>query len=247
MSKQNREQGRTERAAAIRAAQARRERNRRLAIIAGVVVLLGAIIAGGAWYGSGSGDKPSTGTKTPPVAAGTASLEMGDPNAPVKIVIYEDFLCPFCRELESSTRDILRENAAKGKVLVEYQPINLLTRFPYSAKALNAWAAVLKNKGPKAALELHDLLYEHQPYEESSGNVTDGQIASWVKQAGADTDAVRQAMKAPDTAFFAAAQQAMTDANVTSTPTVFVNGEELPPTGVADMVSKIEAAVDQGS
>jgi protein-disulfide isomerase len=247
MSKQNREQGRTERAAAIRAAQARRERNRRLAIIAGVVVLLGAIIAGGAWYGSGSGDKPSTGTKTPPVAAGTASLEMGDPNAPVKIVIYEDFLCPFCRELESSTRDFLRENAAKGKVLVEYQPINLLTRFPYSAKALNAWAAVLKNKGPKAALELHDLLYEHQPYEESSGNVTDGQIASWVKQAGADTDAVRQAMKAPDTAFFAAAQQAMTDANVTSTPTVFVNGEELPPTGVADMVSKIEAAVDQGS
>jgi protein-disulfide isomerase len=247
MSKQNREQGRTERAAAIRAAQARRERNRRLAIIAGVVVLLGAIIAGGAWYGSGSGDKPSTGTKTPPVAAGTASLEMGDPNAPVKIVIYEDFLCPFCRELESSTRDFLRENAAKGKVLVEYQPINLLTRFPYSAKALNAWAAVLKNKGPKAALELHDLLYEHQPYEESSGNVTDGQIASWVKQAGADTDAVRQAMKAPDTAFFAAAQQAVTDANVTSTPTVFVNGEELPPTGVADMVSKIEAAVDQGS
>jgi protein-disulfide isomerase len=236
MSKQNREQGRTERAAAIRAAQARRERNRRL-----------AIIAGGAWYGSGSGDKPSTGTKTPPVAAGTASLEMGDPNAPVKIVIYEDFLCPFCRELESSTRDFLRENAAKGKVLVEYQPINLLTRFPYSAKALNAWAAVLKNKGPKAALELHDLLYEHQPYEESSGNVTDSQIASWVKQAGADTDAVRQAMKAPDTAFFAAAQQAMTDANVTSTPTVFVNGEELPPTGVADMVSKIEAAVDQGS
>jgi protein-disulfide isomerase len=247
MSKQNREQGRTERAAAIRAAQARRERNRRLAIIAGVVVLLGAIIAGGAWYGSGSGDKPSTGTKTPPVAAGTASLEMGDPNAPVKIVIYEDFLCPFCRELESSTRDFLRENAAKGKVLVEYQPINLLTRFPYSAKALNAWAAVLKNKGPKAALELHDLLYEHQPYEESSGNVTDSQIDSWVKQAGADTDAVRQAMKAPDTAFFAAAQQAMTDANVTSTPTVFVNGEELPPTGVAEMVSKIEAAVDQGS
>jgi protein-disulfide isomerase len=247
MSKQNREQGRTERAAAIRAAQARRERNRRLAIIAGVVVVLGAIIAGGAWYGSGSGDKPSTGTKTPPVAAGTASLEMGDPNAPVKIVIYEDFLCPFCRELESSTRDFLRENAAKGKVLVEYQPINLLTRFPYSAKALNAWAAVLKNKGPKAALELHGLLYEHQPYEESSGNVTDSQIASWVKQAGADTDAVRQAMKAPDTAFFAAAQQAMTDANVTSTPTVFVNGEELPPTGVADMVSKIEAAVDQGS
>jgi protein-disulfide isomerase len=247
MSKQNREKDRTARAAAIRAAQARKERNRRVAIIAGVVVLLGAIVAGGAWYGSGSGGKASTGAKIPPVAAGTASLKMGDPGAPVKVVIYEDFLCPFCRELESSTRDFLRENAAKGKVLVEYQPINLLTRFPYSAKVLNAWAAVLKNKGPEAALELHDLLYEHQPYEESSDQVTDSQIAGWVKQAGADTDAVRQAMKTPDTEFFTAAQQAMISAKVTSTPTVFINGEELPPTGVADMVSKIEAAVDQGS
>ena len=247
MSKQSREQGRTARAAAIRAAQARKERNRRVALIVGVVVLLGAIVAGGAWYGSGSGTKTSTSSDTPPVAAGTASLKMGEESAPVKIVIYEDFLCPFCRELESSTRDFLRENAAKGKVLVEYQPINLLSRFPYSAKALNAWAAVLKHKGPQAALELHDLLYENQPYEESSDQVTNSQIEGWVKKAGADTDAVRQAMKTQDTAFFTAAQQAMAAANVNSTPTVFINGEELPPTGVAEMVSKIEAAVDQAS
>jgi protein-disulfide isomerase len=247
MSKQNRDQGRTARAAAIRSAQARKERNRRIAIIAGVVVLLGAIVAGGAWYGSGAKDKASTASDQPPVAAGAASLTMGKADAPVKIVIYEDFLCPFCRELESSTRDFLRENAAKGKVLVEYQPINLLTRFPYSARALNAWAAVLKHKGPEAALELHDLLYENQPYEESSGQVSDGKIAGWVKQAGADTASVREAMKKPDQAFFATAQQAMTTANVTSTPTVFINGQELPPTGVADMVSKIEAAVDQSS
>jgi len=58
---------------------------------------------------------------------------------------------------------------------------------------------------------------------------------------------VRQAMKTPDAEFFTAAQQAMTSAKVTSTPTVFINGQELPPTGVADMVSKIEAAIDQGS
>jgi protein-disulfide isomerase len=247
MSKQSRDQGRTARAAAIRAAQERKERNRRVAIVVGVVVLLGAVVAGGAWYGSGGGSKPSTGSAAPPVAAGPASLTMGKATAPVKIVIYEDFLCPFCRELESSTRDFLRENAAKGKVRVEYQPINLLSRFPYSAKALNAWAAVLKNKGPQAALELHDLLYENQPYEESSGQVTDSQIAGWVEKAGADTDAVRQAMKTQDTAFFAAAQQAMTAAKVTSTPTVFLNGQQLPQTGVAEMVSKIEAAVDQAN
>jgi protein-disulfide isomerase len=247
MSKQNREQGRAQRAAAIRAEQARKERNRRIALIVGIVVLLGAIVAAGAWFGSGGNDKPATDSKLPPLAAGAASLQMGDSSAPVKVVIYEDFLCPFCRELENSTRTFLRENADKGKVYVEYQPINLLRDFAYSAKSLNAWAAVLKHASPEAALRLHDVLFDNQPYEQSSDQVSDSQIADWVKQAGGDNADVREAMKSQDADFFAAAQKAMTDAKVVSTPTVFVNGQLLPPTAVADMVSKIEAAVQQAS
>jgi protein-disulfide isomerase len=247
MSKQSREQNRTLRAAAIRAEQARKERNRRVALIAGIVVLLGAIVAGGAWYGSGGKKAPSTASDAPPVAAGAATLEMGKSSAPVKVVIYEDFLCPFCRELENSTRTFLHENAAKGKVYVEYQPINLLSEYAYSAKAMNAWAAVLKHASPEAALKLHDLLYDHQPYEQSSDQVTDAQIAAWVKQAGGDNAAVRAAMKTKDAEFFAIAQEAMSGANIQSTPTVFVNGKQLTTTAVADMVTQIEAAVDQGS
>lgn len=247
MSKQNREQGRTERAAAIRAAQARNERNRRLAIAAVVVVVLGAVVAAGAWFGGGGSDKTPAATDLPPVAAGAASLKMGDADAPVKIVIYEDFLCPFCRELESSTREFLQENADQGKVYVEFQPINLLTTFDYSAKALNAFAAVLKHDSPEAALRLHDILYDNQPYEQTSDQVSDDQIADWVKEAGADTDEVRDAMKTQDTEFFAAAEQAMTTAGIKGTPTVFINGEELPASSVIDMTSQIEAAVEQGS
>jgi protein-disulfide isomerase len=247
MSKQNREQGRAQRAAAIRAAQARKERNRRVALMAGIVVLLGAVVAAGVWYGGGSADTPTASSTTPTLTAGPATLEMGNPKAPVKVVIYEDFLCPFCRELENSTRTFLQENAAKGKVYVEYQPINLLRSSTYSARAMNAWAAVLKHASPAAALKLHDLLYDHQPYEQSSGQVTDAQIAAWVKEAGGDNAAVRTAMKTQDAEFFAIAQQAMSAANIQSTPTVFVNGKQLPVTAVTDMVTQIEAAVDQGS
>jgi protein-disulfide isomerase len=244
MSKQSRDQGRSQRAAAIRAEQARKERNRRVALVAGIVVLLGAIIAGGAWYGNGSTDKPSAGTDTPPMAAGQASLTMGDPDAPVKVVVYEDFLCPFCRELESSTRTFLQENAAKGKVYVEYQPINLLRDFTYSAAAMNAWAAVLKHGSPEQALKLHDLLFDNQPYEQTSEDHV-GDIDGWVEEVVGDDSAVRDAMATQDTAFFAAAEKAMTDAKITGTPTVFINGEELPQMAVTDMVSRIESAVDQ--
>jgi protein-disulfide isomerase len=247
MSKQNREQGRAQRAAAIRAEQARKERNRRVALIAGIVVVLSAIVAVYAVFGTGGNNKPATDANLPPLAAGPASLKMGDSSAPVKVVIYEDFLCPFCRELENSTRTFLRENADKGKVYVEYQPINLLQNYAYSAKALNAWAAVLKHASPAATLKLHDVLFDNQPYEQSSDQVSDSQIADWVAQAGGDNADVRAAMKSQDTDFFTAAQKAMTDAKVDSTPTVYVNGKKLPVTSVTDMVSTIEAAVDQGS
>jgi protein-disulfide isomerase len=246
MSKQSREQGRTERAAAIRAAQARNERNRRVGLIAGIVVLLVAIVGAGAWLGSGGKDKKDDTTASSLVAA-EASLQMGDDDAPVKIVIYEDFLCPFCRELETSTRDFLEENADKGKVYVEYRPINLLRTFPYSARALNAWAAVLKHGSPEAALRLHGLLFDNQPYEQSSEQTTDSQIAEWVKEAGGDNADVRKAMKTEDTAFFDAAQAAMTSDDVTGTPTVFINGQELEPTAVVTMVTQIKAAVEQAN
>lgn len=243
MSKQNREQNRSERAAAIRAAQARKERNR-IALVVAIVVALGAIVAGGAWYtSSGSSDPGSTAVAE--ATAEEASLVVGKANAPVKVVIYEDFLCPYCRQLEDQTRDFLRESAAEGKVQVTYQPINLLQQYDYSARALNAWAAVLGNASPQDALKLHDLLFENQPYETASDSVSDADLAELVKEAGAGSSAVTAALKTKDAAFFAAAQQAMTTANVEGTPTVHVNGKAL--TGaVSSLVSQIEQAVQQG-
>jgi protein-disulfide isomerase len=248
MSKQSREQSRTERAAAVRAAQARKERNRRVALVVGIVVLLSAIVAAGAWLGGGGSNSSSSSSKSAQsVSAGDIFLSVGDSKAPVKVVVYEDFLCPFCRELEASTRDFLRENADKGRVYVEYRPINLLRQYAYSAKALNAWAAVLKNASPEAALKLHNLLFDKQPYEQASDQVTDSQIAAWVKEAGGDNAKVRDAMKSKDTAFFDAMSAEMVKEKIDSTPTVFINGKELPVTAVTQMVTQIETAVEQGN
>jgi protein-disulfide isomerase len=247
MSKQSRDQGRTQRAAAIRAAQARKERNRRVALIAGIIVLLGAIVAAGAWYGGGGGSSKGTDNGTQAVSAGSTYLKVGSSKAPVKVVIYEDFLCPYCRELEASTRDFLRENADKGKVYVEYRPINLLRQYAYSAKALNAWAAVLKHASPEAALKLHNLFYDNQPYEQAADQVTDAQIAAWVKEAGGDNSDVRDAMATKDTSFFDATNAEMDKNNIQGTPTVIINGKELPITAVTQMTSQIETAVEQGN
>jgi len=241
MSKDKRESNRAEKAAAIRAAQARKERNRRIALILGIIVVLGAVVAAGAWYSS---DKTtSIDNSSVEVQAGDGSILVGTNTAPVKVLIYEDFLCPFCRELEESTRDFLRENAAKGKVQVEYRPINLLTQTTYSARAMNAWAQVLANASPADALKLHDLLYENQPYEQNADQTTDSDIAALVQKSVGDNSKVMAALKTTDNAFFASASQVMADKGIDSTPTVFIDGHELTGMSVQQIVDAIEKAV----
>jgi protein-disulfide isomerase len=246
MSKQGREQNRVQKAAAIRAEQERRERNRRVGLVAGIVVLLCAIVAGGFWYSSSGGSTPSVASGDATVTASTTALKVGKKDAPVKVVIYEDYQCPFCRELENSTRTFLRENAAKGKVLVEYQPVNLLAGLPYSSNALNAWLSVLQTGTPKAALKLHDLLYDNQPYEQDSAKVTLAQIGGWVKDAGGDDAAARDAMKNPDGVVLGVLRNLMASQGIQGTPTVLVNDKLVSATSMSDMAKKIESAVDNG-
>ena len=239
MSKQNREVGRTERAAAIRAQQARTERNRRIGLVALIVVILGAVVAAGTWYsGGGSSDTPRAAVVA---TAGDGAVLVGKADAPVTVVVYEDFQCPYCRQLEDSTRDFLRENAAAGKVRVEYHPIDLL-KSPYGERGMNAFAAVLTHSTPQAALKLHDLLYDNQPYESDSGSVSPSQILGFVEKAGGSNAAVKAALDTQDTAFFRAASELMTQKKITSTPTVLIDGTPVTG-GVADIVKAIEDAV----
>lgn len=245
MSKQNREQSRTERAAAVRAEAARKDRNRKVGLAVMIVVILGAVVAAGVWASNGSGTTAPTTHVA--VAAGDGTVVVGKASAPVKVTIYEDFLCPYCRELEESTRDYLRQNAADGKVQVTYHPINLLTSTTYSARALNAWAAVLKHGTPQQALTLHDLFYDNQPYESDADSTTNADIAKLVARSGATDNAVTSALSVTDTAFLTAANQAMASANVTGTPTIYLNGKQLPAAAVSDLVSQIEKAVDAAS
>jgi protein-disulfide isomerase len=246
VSKQNRDQNRTERAATVLADQARKARNRRVALIIGIVVVLCAIVAGGAWYSAGGSSSDPAASTSATVTAGAGSVVVGDDNAPVKVLVYEDFQCPFCRQLEDQTRDFLSENAAAGKVQVEYRPINLLEDLPYSAKALNAFAAVLKHGTPEQALKLHNLLYENQPYESDSAKVTDADIAKLVAASGAKGADIDAALATTDSAFFASAQQAMQDAQVQGTPTVLVDGKPVSGASLPDIVDAIEKAVQSG-
>jgi protein-disulfide isomerase len=258
MSQQVSEQERARQVAELRAARLRKERNRRIAAIVGILVVVGAAVAAGTWFNSESGTTADDSSVE--VAVGDGSLLVGSGAAPVQVVVYEDFGCAACRDLEDATRDFLRENAAKGKVRVEYRPVPLVTATPYAEQAMNAWAAVLAHSSATDALKLHDLLFEKQPAPSSSpssspsgspGATTAGTaeatVAAMVKEAGADNAAVLAALRTSDDAFLAAVSRAAADKGITTAPTVFVNGRQQTGTSTLAVAEAIEKAVSRGA
>ncbi len=225
-AKRDARRARTERARAQaeerRKAAKRKDQLTKFGIVGAVLVLL---VGGYFLFTSLGSDKPDT---PPEGASSDFGLVLGDADAPKSIVVYEDFLCPFCGQLEQTVGDQLDEQVEAGDVTVEYRPIPFLSgRFDYSAEAANAFAVVLDASGPEVAKEFHDLLFDNQP-PESGPHPDDDQLVEWAVEAGATEDDVRPGIE--DMTFEGwvdAAGDAASDAGVDSTPTVLVDGEKV--------------------
>ena len=233
-AKRDARRARTERARAQaeerRKAAKRKEQLTRFGLVGAVLVL----IVGGYFLVTSLGsDKPDT----PPEGA---SGDYGLADDPKSIVIYEDFLCPFCGDLEQTVGDQLDAAVEAGDVKVEYRPLPFLERISdYSPEAANAFAVVLEESGPEVAKAFHDLLFDNQPPE--SGPFPDeDDFVEWAVEAGADEDAVRPGIE--DMTFegwVEAAGDAASKAGINSTPTVLIDGEKVEGETLQEIAAKM--------
>lgn len=223
MSKKNRSNDRTARAAAALEAQQREERRRRNLMVGGVVVGIVVILLAG-WLIARNLD--TTDDVAAPAAGSEFGLTIGPSDAPHEVIVYEDFLCPFCGDFERASSEELSALAADGKVKVEYRPFNLLSSISdYSERSAGAFSIVLDQSGADVAKEFHDLLFENQP-SESGPFPGNADLVDLAVEAGASEDEVREPIEAGDGAGWVAdATQAAEDAGVTGTPTVLLDGE----------------------
>lgn len=221
MSKKSAQSNRERAAAALREQQ-RQEARRRNLMVGGVVgVLVVAVVAGFLWMRAND----SSGDIAAPAAGSEFGLTIGPEGAPREVIVYEDFHCVHCADLESRTRDDLTAAAEAGDVRVEYRPIAFLTQ--YSVRAANAFKVVLDESGPDIAKTYHDLLFEN--YEEASGSedgLDDDTLVSLAGEAGADEDAVRDGIEqVTSQGWVDDATKAAEDAGVQGTPSVLLDGE----------------------
>ncbi|MFC4785249.1 DsbA family protein [Nocardioides sp. MAHUQ-72] len=235
MSKKTARDSRAERAAAALKEQQRAERRRATLMIGGVVVAILLVVVGG--FLVNRARDTSTDVSAPPAGTGDYGVAIGQKDAPHTVVIYEDFLCPYCGELEKVSHDELASLADEGKVYVEYRPFNLLDT-DYSVAAAAAFKVVLDESGPDVAKKFHDLLYADQP--EESGPYPD---SSWLVdkavEAGATESDVRDGIESgAGKSWVEDASKAADAAGVRGTPTILLDGKVFTDGRTVDQLSQ---------
>jgi len=202
-----------------RKAAKRKEQLTRVGIGVGVL----ALVVGGYFLVTNLGsDKPDT----PPAGASDSfGLLVGDADAPRKVVVYEDFLCPFCGQLEQTAGDRLDAAVEAGEVSVEYRTLGFLERkSDYSPESANAFAVVLDAAGPEVAKTFHDLLFDNQPSEEGPFPDKDDLVDLAVEAGATEADVRPGIEEMTFEGWVDAANDAASKEGVNSTPTVLIDG-----------------------
>lgn len=145
----------------------------------------------------------------------------GTPGAPVVIVEFLDFKCPFCRASVATLRQLVQKYPKRVQLVVREFPIESL--HPGANRlALMGYCAQEQNKFQP----MHDFLYNEQ--NTIAANATNEDLATLATQIGFNHDEILACLNSPQ------ALQSITkdyadglSVGVVGTPTFFVNGQRV--------------------
>ena len=146
----------------------------------------------------------------------------GNLNGPITVVEFADFECPVCRNLHEALRGLLPK----------YPQVRLVFK-DFPLEQVHPWARTGALAGRcayqqdlKAFWKMYDFLYDNQDLV-SAENAWD-KMLDYAGRAGLNTDAFKACMTGPEAT--SAVDASIANAKlleVTSTPTLFVNGRRI--------------------
>ena len=164
-----------------------------------------------------------------PLAENRAQIQMkdapslGEPTAAVTLVEYSDFECPMCRSLHDVLRGLLPNYPGKVRVVFKDFPLEQL--HPWARTAAIAGRCAYQ-QDPKAFWKMYDFIYDNQEIISAANAWT--KMLDYAGQSGLDGDTFKGCMASPEAG--EAVNGSQTNGKlleVSSTPTVFVNGRRL--------------------
>ena len=194
-----------------------------------IVVIVAAII-GANYYkksesGAGRTANSNSAKKTvvadPNVLIKPDSAKLGAANAPVTLVEFFDPECESCRGFNPTVKKILKDYEGKVRLVVRYMPLH-----SNSTLALNAIEAA----GEQGKFwQMQELLFERQREWGEKREPQTALMEKYAAEIGLNMDQFRAALA--DNRFAAKIERDKADGQslgVRATPTLFVNGRQLP-------------------
>ena len=159
------------------------------------------------------------GTLRPDV--GADDHQDGSPDAPVTLVEYGDFQCPFCFRAHPIVVALQKQFGGQLRFVFRNFPITEI--HPNALHAAEAAESVNANAGPDAYWRMHHAIFEHQ--QDSPDALDDAHLVQYAAASGADPDQVKRDLEADSykekvKAHFLSGVRS----GVNGTPTFFING-----------------------
>ncbi|WP_246018513.1 DsbA family protein [Arthrobacter crusticola] len=164
-------------------------------------------------------EEPASGADLPP------GVEPAADGAPIPVVAYVDVNCVHCSNFENEYSDDLRRWLNAGDITLEYRNVAYLdrnSRDDYSSRGASALACVA-DTAPDSYFDFSTALFAN--FE--SGELDDGGLADMAAEVGAGdiSTCLSEGTFRPWAKYTTEAAQA---AGIEGTPTVYVDGEEVP-------------------
>lgn len=158
----------------------------------------------------------------------------GKADAPVTIVEFSDFQCPFCAQAQTILEAVLAKYPDQVRLVYKHYPL------PFHPAALPGAIASLAAQEQGKFWELHDVLF-------AEGQALDAaKMSEYAKRAGLDVERLEKSIADERAAYEKRIEEdirAAHTADVRGTPTFFVNGKKLRMRSVDGFSQMIDAAL----
>lgn len=205
-----------------------------------VSILIAAVLIAGALIYSAGLKKINNNEQAPGIEKATVNLSepqidddvvLGDPNAPVTLIVFSDYQCPFCARHYKETESLIRKNYVEtGKVKLIHKDLAFLGQ---ESKDASQAAECAKDQGKY--WQYHDGLFEIEFKEskekgnsENTGNLNRKTFQGIASDLGMN---VEEFLSCFDSKKYAAeVEKDISEAEAAmgqkiSTPTIFINGK----------------------
>lgn len=153
------------------------------------------------------------------VALPTNAPVKGAPGAKVTILEISDFQCPFCKRVNESMKEVMKNYGDKVKVTWRNLPLPMHPDAPLAAQAAQE---AFKQKGSDAFWKMHDLMFENQGTE---GGLKREALDKYAQQVGLDMAKFKLALdNQVHKAEVDADAKVANDAGINGTPAFIING-----------------------